>query len=107
MNDVLFKKLSELQRLLQKLKEIQHLELNRVELFRHLQQYEHGSQLPDLEAKFFKLGLVHPSVYKVVLHYLSGDISGCNARYISMFQAFQDAIKDYTVPPEIQHLQQM
>ena len=25
---------------------------NRVELFRHLPQYEHGSQLPDLVAKF-------------------------------------------------------
>lgn len=38
---------------------------NRVELFRHLPQYEHGSQLPDLEAKFFHLGPVHPAVYKV------------------------------------------
>ncbi|XP_058757316.1 uncharacterized protein LOC131630553 isoform X1 [Vicia villosa] len=71
---------------------------NRVELFRHLPQYEHGSQLPDLEAKFFQLGPVHPSVYKVGLQYLSGDISGGNARCIAMLQAFQDAIKDYTVP---------
>lgn len=38
---------------------------NRVELFRHLPQYEHGSQLPDLEAKFFHLDAVHPAVYKV------------------------------------------
>ena len=38
---------------------------NRVELFRHLPQYEHGSQLPDLEAKFFHLDPVHPAVYKV------------------------------------------
>lgn len=38
---------------------------NRVELFRHLPQYEHGSQLPDLEAKFFHLYSVHPAVYKV------------------------------------------
>ncbi|CAK8540860.1 unnamed protein product [Lathyrus sativus] len=73
---------------------------NRVELFRHLPQYEHGSQLPDLEAKFFQLGPVHPSVYKVGLQYLSGDISGGNARCIAMLQAFQDVIKDYTVPPE-------
>ncbi|KAI5431748.1 hypothetical protein KIW84_035788 [Lathyrus oleraceus] len=124
---------------------------NRVELFRHLPQYEHGSQLPDLEAKFFRLGPVHPSVYKVAilsryfnllqsiiliwsakhigyvweigekgreglwrewegnekmvprlvgLQYLSGDISGGNARCIAMLQAFQDVIKDYTVPPE-------
>ncbi|CAL5191325.1 unnamed protein product [Lathyrus oleraceus] len=73
---------------------------NRVELFRHLPQYEHGSQLPDLEAKFFRLGPVHPSVYKVGLQYLSGDISGGNARCIAMLQAFQDVIKDYTVPPE-------
>ncbi|MCI20082.1 translation initiation factor eIF-2B subunit delta-like, partial [Trifolium medium] len=40
---------------------------NRVELFRHLPQYEHGSQLPDLEAKFFQLYPVHPSVYKVAI----------------------------------------
>lgn len=38
---------------------------NRVELFRHLPQYEHGSQLPDLEARFFHLSPVHPAVYKV------------------------------------------
>ena len=40
---------------------------NRVELFRHLPQYEHGSQLPDLEAKFFQLDTVHPAVYKVAI----------------------------------------
>lgn len=40
---------------------------NRVELFRHLPQYEHGSQLPDLESKFFQLELMHPAVYKVVV----------------------------------------
>ncbi|KAK7340782.1 hypothetical protein VNO77_21495 [Canavalia gladiata] len=71
---------------------------NRVELFRHLPQYEHGSQLPDLEAKFFHLDPVHPAVYKVGLQYLSGDISGGNARCIAMLQAFQEAIKDYSVP---------
>lgn len=37
---------------------------NRVELFRHLPQYEHGARLIDLESKFFQLG-VHPAVYKV------------------------------------------
>ncbi|XP_014498112.1 translation initiation factor eIF-2B subunit delta [Vigna radiata var. radiata] len=73
---------------------------NRVELFRHLPQYEHGSQLPDLEAKFFHLGPVHPAVYKVGLQYLSGDITGGNARCIAMLRAFQEAIKDYGVPPE-------
>ncbi|KAK7266745.1 hypothetical protein RIF29_19398 [Crotalaria pallida] len=73
---------------------------NRVELFRHLPQYEHGSQLPDLEAKFFHLDSVHPAVYKVGLQYLLGDISGGNARCIAMLQAFQEAIKDYKVPPE-------
>ncbi|KAL2329710.1 hypothetical protein Fmac_017291 [Flemingia macrophylla] len=73
---------------------------NRVELFRHLPQYEHGSQLPDLKAKFFQLDSVHPAVYKVGLQYLSGDISGGNARCISMLQAFQEAIKDYSVPSE-------
>lgn len=40
---------------------------NRVELFRHLPQYEHGSQLPYLESKFFHLDHIHPSVYKVSL----------------------------------------
>jgi translation initiation factor eIF-2B subunit delta len=38
--------------------------------------------------------------YQVGLHYLSGDISCGNARCIAMLQAFQDAIKDYTVLPE-------
>ena len=38
---------------------------NRVELFRHLPQYVHGTQLPDLESKFFQLEPMHPSVYKV------------------------------------------
>lgn len=38
---------------------------NRVELFRHLPQYEHGTQLPDLESKFFQLDPMHPAVYKV------------------------------------------
>ncbi|XP_014514302.1 translation initiation factor eIF-2B subunit delta isoform X1 [Vigna radiata var. radiata] len=73
---------------------------NRVELFRHLPQYEHGSQLPDLEARFFHLSPVHPAVYKVGLQYLTGDISGANARCIAMLQAFQEAIKDYKVPQE-------
>lgn len=38
---------------------------NRVELFRHLPQYERGTQLPDLETKFFQLEPMHPAVYKV------------------------------------------
>ncbi|GER35721.1 translation initiation factor 2b [Striga asiatica] len=73
---------------------------NRVELFRHLPQYEHGTQLPELESKFFQLDQVHPAVYKVGLRYLSGDISGGNARCIAMLQSFQEAIKDYSTPPE-------
>lgn len=39
---------------------------NRVELFRHLPQYEHGTLLPDLESKFFQLDQMHPAVYKVL-----------------------------------------
>lgn len=39
----------------------------RVELFRHLPQYEHGTQLPDLESKFFQLEPMHPAIYKVLL----------------------------------------
>ncbi|GFQ06577.1 translation initiation factor eif-2b subunit delta [Phtheirospermum japonicum] len=73
---------------------------NRVELFRHLPQYEHGTRLSDLESKFFQLDSVHPAVYKVGLRYLSGDISGGNARCIAMLQAFQESIKDYSTPPE-------
>ncbi|KAL6973541.1 hypothetical protein U1Q18_027727 [Sarracenia purpurea var. burkii] len=73
---------------------------NRVELFRHLPQYEHGTQLPNLEEKFFQLDPMHPAVYKVGLRYLSGDIFGGNARCIAMLQAFQEAIKDYCTPPE-------
>lgn len=45
---------------------VKHTEArNRVELFRHLPQYEHGTQLPDLQSKFFQLDTVHPAVYKV------------------------------------------
>ncbi|KAL8528559.1 hypothetical protein ACS0TY_006108 [Phlomoides rotata] len=73
---------------------------NIVELFRHLPQYEHGTRLADMESKFFQLGPVHPSVYKVGLRYLAGDISGGNARCIAMLQAFQESIKDYSTPPE-------
>ncbi|KAL3636514.1 hypothetical protein CASFOL_018813 [Castilleja foliolosa] len=73
---------------------------NRVELFRHLPQYEHGTRLSDLESKFFQLDSVHPAVYKIGLRYLSGDISGGNARCIAMLQAFQESIKDYCTPPE-------
>ncbi|KAI3462822.1 hypothetical protein Pfo_019485 [Paulownia fortunei] len=73
---------------------------NRVELFRHLPQYEHGTRLLDLESKFFQLDPVHPAVYKVGLQYLAGDISGGNARCIAMLQAFQESIKDYSTPPE-------
>ncbi|GAB4827427.1 hypothetical protein Ancab_034312 [Ancistrocladus abbreviatus] len=73
---------------------------NRVELFRHLPQYEHGTQLPDLESKFFQLDPMHPAVYKVGLRYLTGDICGGNARCIAMLQAFQEAIRDYCTPPE-------
>ncbi|KAL9266559.1 Translation initiation factor eIF2B subunit delta-like protein [Drosera capensis] len=98
---------------------------NRVELFRHLPQYEHGTQLPDLESKFFQLDQMHPAVYKleneaqdfkflkddynlegylsiisVGLQYLTGDISGGNARCIAMLEAFQEAVKDYSTPPE-------
>lgn len=40
---------------------------NRVELFRHLPQYEHGSQFPNLVAKFFQLDPMHPAVYKVYM----------------------------------------
>lgn len=42
---------------------------NRVELFRHLPQYEHGTQLPDLESKFFQLDPMHPAVYKVFVFF--------------------------------------
>nr|GMD55306.1 translation initiation factor eIF-2B subunit delta-like isoform X1 [Ipomoea batatas] len=73
---------------------------NRVELFRHLPQYEHGTRLPELESKFFQLDPVHPAVFKVGLRYLAGDISGGNARCIAMLQAFQESIKDYSTPPE-------
>ncbi|KAL3526689.1 hypothetical protein ACH5RR_011345 [Cinchona calisaya] len=73
---------------------------NRVELFRHLPQYEHGTRLADLESKLFQLDPVHPAVYKVGLRYLAGDISGGNARCIAMLQAFQESIKDYSTPPE-------
>ncbi|KAI3688842.1 hypothetical protein L2E82_46716 [Cichorium intybus] len=73
---------------------------NRVELFRHLPQYERGNQLSDLESKFFQLDHVHPAVYKVGLQFLSGDIMWSNARCTAMLQAFQKVIEDYSTPPE-------
>ncbi|KAL2531947.1 NagB/RpiA/CoA transferase-like superfamily protein [Abeliophyllum distichum] len=73
---------------------------SRVELFRHLPQYEHGTRLPDLESRFFQLDPIHPAVYKVGVRYLAGDISGGNARCIAMLQAFQESIRDYSTPPE-------
>eukprot|EP00256_Glycine_max_P013599 XP_003527132.1 translation initiation factor eIF-2B subunit delta isoform X1 [Glycine max] len=72
---------------------------NRVELFRHLPQYERWTQLPKLESKFFQLDSVHPAVFKVGMRYLAGDISGSNARCIEMLRAFQEAIIDYSTPP--------
>uniref|UniRef100_A0A0D9Y1H9 Translation initiation factor eIF2B subunit delta n=1 Tax=Leersia perrieri TaxID=77586 RepID=A0A0D9Y1H9_9ORYZ len=71
---------------------------NRVELFRHLPQYAHGNQLPDLESKNFHLYPVHPSVYKVGLQYLSGVISSSNVCCMAMLLAFREAIKDYSTP---------
>ncbi|CAI0451149.1 unnamed protein product [Linum tenue] len=72
---------------------------NRVELFRHLPQYERGTLLPDLQSRFFQLDPVHPAISKVGFQYLSGDISGSNARCIAMLQAIREAIIDYSVPP--------
>ncbi|MCH88537.1 translation initiation factor eIF-2B subunit delta-like, partial [Trifolium medium] len=73
---------------------------NRVELFRHLPQYEHGNQLPNLESRFFQLDSMHPAVFKVGLRYMAGDISGVDARCTEMLRALQDAIIDYSTPPE-------
>ncbi|KAJ3674531.1 hypothetical protein LUZ60_005147 [Juncus effusus] len=73
---------------------------NRVELFRHLPQYVHGTQLPDLEAKFFHLEPMHPSVYQVGLQFLSNSILGGNARCIAMLLAFRQMIQDYETPPQ-------
>lgn len=46
--------------------------------------------------------LTSASLYfnQVGLQYLAGDISGGNARCIAMLQAFQEAIKDYSTPPQ-------
>ncbi|XP_047315909.1 translation initiation factor eIF-2B subunit delta-like [Impatiens glandulifera] len=73
---------------------------NRVELFRHLPQYEHGTQFHDLVVKFFQFDPVHPSVYEVGLKYLAGDIVGSNARCVAMLNSFSEAIRDYSTPPE-------
>ncbi|CAJ1944334.1 unnamed protein product [Sphenostylis stenocarpa] len=73
---------------------------NRVELFQHLPQYEHGTKLSNLESKFFHLGLVHPSVFESILRYTTGDISGSNARCIAMLRALQDAVRDYCTSHE-------
>ncbi|CAI9777493.1 unnamed protein product [Fraxinus pennsylvanica] len=73
---------------------------NRVELFRHLPQYEHGTRILDLESHFFQLDTVHPAIYTVGLRFLTGDISGGNARCIAMLRAFQESIEDYSTPAE-------
>lgn len=75
---------------------------NRVELFRHLPQFVHGTQLPSLEAKFFHSDPMHPhpAVYQVGLQYLTGEIVGGNARCVAMLLAFCEVIKDYSTPKE-------
>ncbi|XP_042065317.1 LOW QUALITY PROTEIN: probable translation initiation factor eIF-2B subunit delta [Salvia splendens] len=73
---------------------------NIVELFRDLPQRDHGAKLTHLESNFFRLGPIHPALYKVGFQYLAGDISGGNAWCIAMLQAFQVSIKDYSTPPE-------
>ncbi|KAK9748201.1 hypothetical protein RND81_02G042900 [Saponaria officinalis] len=73
---------------------------NRVELFRHLPQYEYENQLSAFDTRFFELDHVHPAVLKVGLQHLSGNISGSNARCIAMLYAFKEAIKDYHTPPQ-------
>ena len=50
---------------------------NKVELFQHLPQYEYGTQLPNLESKFFQIGSVHPAVFEVLFF-------GNNAHGISL-----------------------
>ncbi|XP_019163264.1 PREDICTED: translation initiation factor eIF-2B subunit delta-like isoform X2 [Ipomoea nil] len=72
---------------------------NRVEMFRHLPQYEHGNQLPDLELKFFQHDSIHRAVYRVGMQHLAGDLVGSNARCVAMLQAFREAIGDYSTPP--------
>ncbi|KAK3137038.1 hypothetical protein QOZ80_5BG0446820 [Eleusine coracana subsp. coracana] len=72
----------------------------RVELFRHLPQHMPATLLPDLESKILLPNAIHPSVYKVGLQYLSGAISGGNARCIAMLLAFREAINDYSTPAE-------
>ncbi|KAJ7515857.1 hypothetical protein O6H91_22G031800 [Diphasiastrum complanatum] len=75
---------------------------NRVELFRHLPQFLHGTQLPSLESKFFHEDPLHPhpSVFQVGLQYLTREIVGGNARCIAMLMAFRDMINDYSTPME-------
>ncbi|PWA75185.1 initiation factor 2B-related protein [Artemisia annua] len=73
---------------------------NRVEIFRHLPQYERANQLSDLESKFFQLDHVHPAVYEVGLRFLAGDIMWSNTRCIAMLQAFKKVIEDYSTPSE-------
>jgi len=75
---------------------------NRVELFRHLPQFVHGTQLPSLEAKFFQddASHPHPAVYQVGLQFLAGDIVGGNARCVAMLMALRSMILDYETPPE-------
>ncbi|KAH9622458.1 hypothetical protein KSS87_005892, partial [Heliosperma pusillum] len=73
---------------------------NRVELFRHLPQYEYENQLSDLESKYFEHVQVHPAVFKVGLQHLAGNITGSNARCIAMLYSFKEAIEDYHTPPQ-------
>ncbi|CAM6090738.1 unnamed protein product [Calypogeia fissa] len=75
---------------------------NRVELFRHLPQFVHGTMLPSLEVKFFMEDVLHlhPAIYKAGLQLLTGDVVGGNARCVLMLLAFREMIGDYTTPPE-------
>ncbi|KAL2340619.1 hypothetical protein Fmac_008559 [Flemingia macrophylla] len=72
---------------------------NIVELFSHLPHNEHWTQLPEIESRFFQLDSLHPSVLKVGLRYLAGDMSRTNAGCIEMLRAFQEAVVDYSTSP--------
>ncbi|KAG9450626.1 hypothetical protein H6P81_010591 [Aristolochia fimbriata] len=77
-----------------------HEQIKGVEFFGHFPQDVQRKKLALLESKFFQHDQMHPAVFKVGLLFLAGDISGGNSRCIAMLQAFRDAIKDYSTPPE-------
>lgn len=66
-------------------------------LFSHLPAHEHLSSR-SMGLNFSKTSEVHPAVLALGLKYAAGEITGTDARTVSMLQALRRLVEDYTAP---------